>query len=188
MDKIEKIRNRINNKEVNKTKKSKLLSFVNCCLFLSFLGVGILTYCKVDENATLVNGMFDTDFSFVEMNNSIDTFLDNLFNNKEIEEEVVSFENEYRDIGNNNYQTDDKVVNMIHDGKVVSVNYHTEYKYFIVIQYENGVVGMYTHIDETTICVDQKLNKNEIIGTYQGEFFNCIFKKGQDVIKYSDAI
>ena len=179
MDKIEKIRNRINNKEDTKVKKNKLLSFVNFCLLLSFLGVGALTYCKVDEDATIVNGIFKTDISFAEMNNNIDEYLDKIFNRKDVEDETVSFENEYIDIGNNNYQTDDKVVNMIHNGKVISVNFHNDYKYFIVVQYENGVVGMYTRIDETTVCIDQKLNKNDIIGTYLGESFNCIFKKGR---------
>ena len=77
---------------------------------------------------------------------------------------------------------------MINDGKVVSVNYHSNYKYFIVIQYVNGVVGMYTLIDETTISVNQELTKNEIIGNYEGDYFNCVFKKGQLIIDYKDAI
>ena len=188
MDKIEKIRNRINKKDVQKPKKNKLLSFTNFCLFLAFLGVGTLTYCKVDENATLFNNLFKTDFSFVEMNDNIDEYLDHLFNKNQKDDELVSFENEYIDVGNNNYQTKDKVVNMINDGKVVSLNYHSNYKYFIVIQYVNGVVGMYTLIDETTISVNQELTKNEIIGNYEGDYFNCVFKKGQLIIDYKDAI
>lgn len=187
MNKIEKIRNRINNKEDNKVKKNKLLSLLNFCLLLSFLGVSALTYCKIDENATIVNGIFKTDISFVEMNNNIDEYLDKIFNRKDVEE-MVSFENEYIDIGNNNYQTVDKVINMLQDGKVISVNFHNDYKYFIVIQYDNGVIGMYTRIDETTVCANQKLNKNDIIGTYLGDSFNCVFKKGDEVIKYQDAI
>ena len=57
----------------------------------------------------------------------IDEYLDKIFNRKDVEE-MVSFENEYIDIGNNNYQTVDKVINMLQDGKVISVNFHNDYR------------------------------------------------------------
>ena len=81
MNKIDKIRERINNKEVEvKPKKNKILSFANFLLVLSFIGVSALTYCKIDEEATLIDGIFNTDYSFKEMNSKIDNYFDNLFN------------------------------------------------------------------------------------------------------------
>ena len=58
MNKIDKIRERINNKETEvKPKKNKILSFANFLLVLSFISVSALTYCKIDEEYL---GMFLT--------------------------------------------------------------------------------------------------------------------------------
>ena len=70
---------------------------------------------------------------------------------------------------------------------MVFIVYQNEYKYFIVVQYINGVIAMYTQIDETSLLMDQVLKVNDVIGLYAGESFNCIFKIGNEIVSFNDA-
>ena len=175
MDKIEKIRNRINNVD-QKEENNVFLTIGNVVMVICLIGVSGLTYCKIDENATFINSIFQSDISFKEMNDFIKGTLNSLFNIKGEVSEIVSFENEYISVGNNNYITTDNVVNGLSDGKVILINYQNDYKYFIVVQYINGVVALYTQIDDTSLMINQILKINDVIGIYNGEYFNCIFK------------
>jgi phosphoglycerol transferase MdoB-like AlkP superfamily enzyme len=87
-----------------------------------------------------------------------------------------------------NFSTDDKTIRMLDDGEVVVCSYQYEYKYFVVVSYQNGVTALYTLIDEINIENSQKLGKNDVIGTYNNEYFNCVFKKDDKIINYHEAI
>ena len=54
--------------------------------------------------------------------------------------------------------------------------------------YKNGVNALYTLVDSLNVEEKVKLNQKDIIGTYEGEYFNCVFKRGNQVISYNEAI
>lgn len=187
MDKIEKIRNRINGIEEKET-NNIFLTIGNIFLIVCLVGVGALTYFKVDEDASLINNVFDTDISFKEVNNVIKGALNEIFNiDNENNDVVVSSEQQYISVGNNNYKTDDNRVHMLLDGIVTYVNYQNEYKYFVIVSYINGVDALYTYVDNCELKINDRLSMDETIGNYEGEYFNCIFKKGDKIITYNDA-
>ena len=73
------------------------------------------------------------------------------------------------------------------DGEVLISSYQEGYSYFVVVKYNNGVNALYTLIDECDVEIG-KLNKNDVIGTYNKEYFNCIFKKNNETISYNQAL
>ena len=195
MNEIEQIRSRINS-ESNRInapiKEKRILKFFNIIFCLLLIVMGALIYCKVDENATLFNSLFKTNISFVDMNQTIRSYIDKLFFlkndvNEEDNQEMVSNEIMYIEIGNNKYQTSDQNIQMIKNGEIISMSYQNEYEYFVVIDYEDNITALYTFIDEVNVSVGQTLSKNDILGSYEGEYFNCIFKKGEQIITYNEA-
>ena len=189
MDEIKRIQKRLN-KNATPVKEKKIIKFFNCLLIVLLVGLGALIYCKQDENGTLLKKWFNVDVSFKEMNQTIENTLNNVFSfNKNQEDNVQSVTSLdlYHSLGSNNYSTDDKTIRMLTDGEVVVSSYQDEYKYFVAIHYDNGVNALYTLIDEIKV-ENGKLSKNDVIGTYQGEYFSCVFKKGEQIISYNEAI
>lgn len=187
MESVEEIRKRLNN-ENGVVKEKKIIKFFNFFLVLCSLALGALIYCKYDENGTFFKNVFNVDVSFKELNSNINNALNNLFKIENEEEILVSMIDIYHDLGNNNFSTDDKTIRMLDDGEVVVCSYQYEYKYFVVVSYQNGVTALYTLIDEINIENSQKLGKNDVIGTYNNEYFNCVFKKDDKIINYHEAI
>ena len=131
--------------------------------------------------------MFNVDVSFKTMNEKIENTLNNVFSFNKEEDIKVSSLDLYHSLGNNNYSTDDKTIRMLSDGEILIASYQEGYSYFVVVKYDNGVNALYTLIDECNIEVG-KLNKNDVIGSYNNEYFNCIFKKNNETITYQQAI
>lgn len=188
MDRIDEIKNRINKKE--RSKEHKIIKFFNVILALLLVALGGLIYCKEDENGTLLKRFFNIDVSFVEMNDKITSTLNKVFKIEESEEEIktVSSLDLYHFLGNNKYSTDDKTIKALTDGEIIASSFQNDYKYFVAIRYSNGVSALYTYIDEINVEGLSKIEKNALIGSYSGDSFNCIFRKDNKTISYSDAI
>lgn len=186
MESVEEIKRRLNKENV---KEGKIIVFFNVILVMCLICLCGLIYCKNDENGLLIKKLFGVDVSFKQFNENINTAINNLFKieqeNSE-DDKLVSKIDIYHNLGNNNYSTDDKVVRMLDNGKVVISSYQNDYKYFIVIAYENNVNAIYTFIDETTLSVNSELNSNDVIGVYNGDYFNCVLKKGESIISYNE--
>lgn len=190
MDEIKKIQRRLNKNTTTPVKEKKIIKFFNFLLVVLLIGLGALIYCKQDEEGTLLKKWFNVDVSFKEMNQTIEKTLNNVFSfNKTSEDntQVVAALDLYHNLGSNNYSTDDKTIRMLLDGEVIVSSYQDEYKYFIAVHYDNGVNALYTLVDEIRV-ENGKLLKNEVLGTYQGDYFGCVFKKGEQTISYNEAI
>lgn len=187
MEEIERIRKRLN-QERNVVKENSLLKFFNIVFAFLLVGLGALIYCKQDEDGVLLKKIFNVDVSFKTFNESVENTLNNVFRINDVEnnEQIVSYQDLYYSLGSNKYSTDDKVIRMLSNGKVSVSSYQNEYKYFVVIEYDNGVSALYTLIDE--ISFDNKeMKENDVIGSYVGDYFNCVFKKGEKVISYNEV-
>lgn len=187
MNEVNKIRNRIKKHE-NPRKVNILLRVFNCFLVLLVLGVMSLIYCKQDENGTMLKNLFNIDVSFVEMNEKIESVINNIFKIESSNDKPVSQTNYYNSLGNNKYCTDDGTVKMLANGEVFALSYQEEYKNIVGINYKNGVKALYTFIDEVTLSVGDILLKEEIIGCYRGESFTCVFKYNDSLIDYNEVI
>lgn len=186
MENVKDVQNRLK-KDKTPIKEKKILKFFNFFMVLLVLLLGGLIYCKQDENGTLLKRMFNVDVSFKTMNEKIENTLNNVFSFNKEEDIKVSSLDLYHSLGNNNYSTDDKTIRMLSDGEILIASYQDGYSYFVVVKYDNGVNALYTLIDECNIEVG-KLNKNDVIGSYNNEYFNCIFKKNNETITYQQAI
>ena len=186
MENVKDVQNRLK-KDKTPIKEKKILKFFNFFMVLLVLLLGGLIYCKQDENGTLLKRMFNVDVSFKTMNEKIENTLNNVFSFNKEEDIKVSSLDLYHSLGNNNYSTDDKTIRMLSDGEILIASYQEGYSYFVVVKYDNGVNALYTLIDECNIEVG-KLNKNDVIGSYNNEYFNCIFKKNNETITYQQAI
>ena len=189
MESVEEIRKRLN-KDNEPVKENKIIRFFNVLLVLCSLCLCGLIYCKHDENGELIKNLFNVEVSFKQFNYDIQTALNNLFKIEDNEEEnlMVSTQDLYHNLGNNNYTTDDKTIPMLTSGTIMVSSFQEEYKYFVVVSYDNGVNALYTLVDSLNVEEKVKLNQKDIIGTYDGEYFNCVFKRGNQVISYNEAI
>ena len=186
MENVKDVQKRLK-KEKTPIKEKRILKFFNFFMVLLILLLGSLIYCKQDENGTILKKFFNVDISFKNMNEKIENTLDNIFSFNKNEEIKVSSLDLYHSLGNNNYSTDDKTIRMLMDGEVLISSYQEGYSYFVVVKYNNGVNALYTLIDECNVEIG-KLNKNDVIGTYNKEYFNCIFKKNNETISYNQAL
>lgn len=186
MENVKDVQKRLK-KEKTPIKEKRILKFFNFLMVLLVLLLGSLIYCKQDENGAILKKFFNVDISFKNMNEKIENTLDNIFSFNKNEEIKVSSLDLYHSLGNNNYSTDDKTIRMLMDGEVLISSYQEGYSYFVVVKYNNGVNALYTLIDECNVEIG-KLNKNDVIGTYNKEYFNCIFKKNNETISYNQAL
>lgn len=189
MDDLRKIKKRIN-KENAPVRERRLLRFFNGALALLLIGIGCLIYCKEDEDGKLLKKWFNIDVSFRDMNEKIQGTLNQIFYFKDASagEQSVAGLDLYHSLGNNNYSTDDGSVRALRDGNVIASSYQNEKKYFVAIEYDNRVRALYTMISECALKSGDSLKKNDVIGTYDGEYFNCIFKKDEKTISYGDVL
>lgn len=189
MDDIKRIQKRLK-QENTPIKEKKIIKFFNGTLVLLLVALAGLIYCKQDEDGTLLKRLFNIDVSFKEMNQTIENTLNNVFSiDKEDKNDdlTVSAIDIYHSLGSNNYSSDDKTIRMLTDGEIIVSSFQNEYKYFVAVKYSNGVSALYTLIDEITFT-NTKLEKNDVIGSYTGDYFSCIFKKGDVTISYNEAI
>lgn len=188
MENIKEIKKRINGKD--KVKENRLIKFFNFFFAMMIILLGGLIYCKTDENGALFEKIFHRKISFKDFNQTIDNYLSKLFFfNKQTQNDIeVGGMDIYQSLGNNMYTTTDKTIRAIREGEVLSKSYQDEYRYFVVVKYDNNVKALYTLIDQVDVELNQTFSSNQIIGSYEGSYFQCIFTKEDKVISYQDAI
>ena len=77
---------------------------------------------------------------------------------------------------------------MLDEGEVFALSYEETYQNIVGINYRNGVKALYTYVDEVNVSIGESLNKECIIGSYEGESFTCVFKYNDDLIDYNEVI
>ena len=112
----------------------------------------------------------------------------NIFKIDDKEDQPVSQVNLYNSLGNNKYCTEDKTIKMLDEGEVFALSYEETYQNIVGINYRNGVKALYTYVDEVNVSIGESLNKECIIGSYEGESFTCVFKYNDDLIDYNEVI
>lgn len=182
MDIIRKIRNRLGKKD-----KVNLFYRISCSILICIsIILGFLIYAKKDEEATFLNENFNINVNFSKMN----SWINDLFNFKKTSNNEyfpVANNKIYLPIGKDLYQTDSNEIFMINKGIILGVNQESDASYTLLISYDNGVIASYFNIVTCLVKEYDQLQKGEIIG-YYNESFKALFKKGDSLVNYEDAV
>ena len=188
MEKINDIRNRINNTK----EKHTFWNFFKGIFLILTLILGFLIYARNDESATFVNQLFSTNISFTKMNSDIDLFISemlaklNIFSYEKDTDIKVNNNEIYISEGNNYYSTNSNIVYAIKKGKIVSINSYGEY-YSVTIFYENEITACYYDLTSVLCKTNDLLYAYDNIGSYVGKF-KVLFEKNDNILTYEEAI
>lgn len=191
MENVDEIKRRMSSEK--NVKEHHIIKFFNVIFVFCIIALGGLIYCKSDENGTLIKKIFHQDVNFKEFNNTIDEYIGKLFfiekgENDPVSQTPVTSVDLYQSLGNNCYTSVDKTIRAINNGKVLSSSYQEEYQYFIVVEYDNEVKALYTLVSEIKVKINDVITPNQVIGDYQGDYFQCVFTYKDEVIDYQQAL
>lgn len=189
VEELEEIQRRMENPTENKKKRSLAYKIMMSMMLIIVLALGFLIYARVDENGSILNRIFHTEFNFTQLNTKVNRFLDNMFrfNLKDDTDDLpVSGGIQYEALENNYYRTEDQSVRMLKRG-VVSYIETKDNQSFIMITYENGVVASYFDLYDPLIKTLDQLKAGDIIASYETQF-KVLFQKGKQLISYEEAL
>lgn len=189
MDNIQKIKKRLQKSE--KTRRKNPFYFIlMTTLTLISLTLGFLIYAHFDESGAFLFKAFGIKADFSALNSKVNGIVDDIFNfnilGQNGEDETVSAKTRYIPLGNDYYQMEDQRVLTIHKGTIVYIS-EDDLGDFVVISYENGVVGSYFALEEILVKRYDVLKKGEQVGSYSGSF-KVIFSKNDKKITYEEAL
>ena len=200
MKEIDKIINRINKrknidinneiKELDRNdKSSNLFKILMGIMTVYVLFMSFAIYAKKDEQASVVNNIFDTNINFTNFNRTLNKLLnlrivDNV--DKDIESSVVSSDVEYLSLGDDYYASEGNLLVAIDDGIVTYVN-GKDNNYTVIVEYDCGVRATYNVVNEVNIFVNDRIYKEDILGSFD-ERVHIIFIKDNAKITYEEVI
>lgn len=184
MEQVNKIRKHINKKE----SKNKFLSFLSVIMaFLSII-LGVMIYMKKDENGEFLSKNFGISVNFENFNSKTNDLINNLFKfefeNKN-NEQLVSNEVKYIEIGNDLFSSEDNAVRMVDDGVIIGV-YDNNESSTILVSYLNGVLASYSLVENVLVKQYDELKKGDVISSYS-DSFKVLFKKNNQLVSYGEA-
>jgi len=173
--------------EVSKLdKKSNLYRFLMMVMSIYLVFVSFAVYAKKDENAVVLNSLFNTNINFRDFNSKINDLLDlRIINGSNFNEsEVVSGDISYIYLGDDFYMSEGDLVTSLDDGVVSYVNGKDD-NYTVIIEYDNGVRATYYNLVEVNVFSNDRVYVNDIIGSYR-EKVKIIFIKNNVKLEYED--
>ena len=174
---------RVINKKVNPLYKILMFTMSIYALFLSFA-----IYARKDENAALINKVFSTDINFTSFNKTMANILNLriIENSNNGDDLVVSSSVSYIHLEGDYYQSDGNIVNALDDGVIIYSN-EKDGSISIIVQYDFGVRVTYNNLKEVNVLVNDRVYKNDILGSYEDKV-EIIFIKDKTKITYEEAI
>ncbi len=200
MKKIDKIINRINRrkknvdinaevKSIGEHKSNGLYKVLMGIMTVYALFMSFAIYARKDENAVLVNNIFNTDINFTSFNRTLNKLLnvrviDNV--NEDIESSVVSSDVEYLSLGDDYYMSEGNLVVAMDDGVITYVN-GKDNIYTVIVEYDSGIRATYNGIIEANVFVNDRIYKEDILGSFN-EKVHIIFIKDNAKITYEEVV
>jgi len=201
MSEIEKIKRRINkrktvidiNNEVKtleqNSKSSKLFKLIMSFLGLYALFMSFAIYARKDENATIINSVFNTNINFSDFNRGLNKLLNlRVIDNNDINgiDQVVSSNVSYMSLGEDYYTSDGNLVVALDDGIVTYVNGKDE-NYTIIVEYDSGIRATYYETNEVNVFVNDRVYKDDIIASFDDKV-QIIFIKDSQKLSYEEVV
>lgn len=184
MNEIEEIRNRFKKrkgklKPLDDTKFKSLYNTMIRFMVILIVGLFLASYSKTNEINALMSRVLDSEKYYIATN-WIQT---NLFSF--VESEVVSQSISYVPLGEDEYTNYTNQVESLASGRVVYAGYQDMMGYYITVLLENNVQVTYSGMDTVSIDLYDRVEANQIIGTYQ-ESIVLLFEYLGEVISYEE--
>ena len=200
MNEIDKIKKRINkrkekiniNSEVRileENKGNKVFKILMGIMAVYALFMSFAIYAKKDENAVVLNNVFNTKVNFSNFNKTLNKLLNlrivdtNLINE---DTEVVSGDVIYINVGGDYYTSEGNLVVAQDDGVVTYVNGKDE-NYTIIVEYDSGIRATYNGVYEVNVFVNDRVYKDDIVGSFL-EKVEIIYIRNSEKISYEEVI
>lgn len=200
MKEINKITNRINKrkkrvdinaeiKEFDHNKSSNLYKVLMGIMTVYTIFMSFAIYARKDENATLINNVFNSDINFSSFNKVLNKLLnvriiDNVDN--DLDSSLVSANVEYFSIGNDYYTSEGNLLVAMDDGVITYVN-GKDNNYTIIVEYDCGVRATYNEVNELNIFVNDRIYKEDILGSFDDQV-HIIFIRNNNKVTYEEVI
>lgn len=200
MKEIDKITNRINKrkkrvdinaeiKEFDHNKSSNLYKVLMGIMTVYTIFMSFAIYARKDENATLINNVFNSDINFSSFNKVLNKLLnvriiDNVDN--DLDSSLVSANVEYFSIGNDYYTSEGNLLVAMDDGVITYVN-GKDNNYTIIVEYDCGVRATYNEVNELNIFVNDRIYKEDILGSFDDQV-HIIFIRNNNKVTYEEVI
>lgn len=200
MKEIDKITNRINKrkkrvdinaeiKEFDHNKSSNLYKVLMGIMTVYTIFMSFAIYARKDENATLINNVFNSDINFSSFNKVLNKLLnvriiDNVDN--DLDSSLVSANVEYFSMGNDYYTSEGNLLVAMDDGVITYVN-GKDNNYTIIVEYDCGVRATYNEVNELNIFVNDRIYKEDILGSFDDQV-HIIFIRNNNKVTYEEVI
>lgn len=182
-------RNGLNKEETAINKSSKWFNVITSIMTIYVLFMSFAIYAKKDQDATILNDVFNTNINFKKFNSTLNSLLNIRLVEDEkdpVYDQVVSNDVIYMGVGEDYYVSEGNVAISLDDGVVTYVNGKDE-NYTIIVEYDSGVRATYNNLNEVNVYVNDRVYKDDIIGSYDDKL-EMIFIRNSKKISYEEVI
>lgn len=154
--------------------------------FIYSLIAGFLIFARIDQDASLLNGFFNTKISFADLNSNIDLFFSKIFNFSFVKDkdQAVDEKIHYIELQDHTFTSDDQTVRMLKAGVIAYAVQEIDKSYSVVVKY-GEIEASYFGLSALSVQALDHLKQNEVIGEHSGEF-RAYFRQDGEEKKYSE--
>ena len=171
------------------SKTTNLFKIVTSIMTIYVLFMSIAIYAKKDQDAIILNEIFDTNINFRKFNKT----LNNLLNLRVIDnsdepnyDQVVSSNVNYIHLEDDYYVSEGNVAISLDDGVVTYVNGKDE-NYTVIVEFDSGIRATYSNLNEVNVFINDRVYKGDIMGMYE-EKVEIIFIRNSEKLTYEEVI
>lgn len=179
--------------------RRKLFWYFNKICFCIILTLIILITMKINNNfkEQFYKNVYETNISFARINSLYekyagsslpfkDYFLDKT---KPVFDETLVYKETSKYLDGVKLTVDiHYLIPCLKDGLVVFVGEKEGYGYTIIIDQLDGVNVWYSNIDESAVSLYDYVNKGQLLGNCEDDYFYLVFKKDGKVLNYEEYI
>lgn len=197
---LEKIKKNIRTKQVIK-KKLTIPKYVSKVLIVVVLTLTTLIALKANPKlkATFYNKVYDSNFSFAELNKMYEKYFGSsipfkdvfsfLETEKTVFNENLTYSNseDYKD-GVKLIVGSDYLIPSLETGLVVFVGEKEDYGNTVIIEQQNGIDVWYCNLNDVSVKLYDYVTSGSYIGNNKDDFIYLLFKKEGEVLDYKEYI
>ena len=197
---LEKIKKNIRTKQVIK-KKLTIPKYVSKVLIVVVLTLTTLIALKANPKlkATFYNKVYDSNFSFAELNKMYEKYFGSsipfkdvfsfLETEKTVFNENLTYSNseDYKD-GVKLIVGSDYLIPSLETGLVVFVGEKEDYGNTVIIEQQNGIDVWYCNLKDVSVKLYDYVTSGSYIGNNKDDFIYLLFKKEGEVLDYKEYI
>ena len=198
MNKIAKIRKRINKNREKQSLKKDILELENKShplykIAMMLLGIyaifiAFALYVRNEERATTFNTLFNTNIDFSSFNKAMGKVINLRGVDSKItsSDQMVSASVSYQSLGDDYYTSDDHLIVAFDDGVVTYVNGKDD-NYTVIVEFDRGYRATFNGVMEVNAYVGDRVYQNDIIGSFDDKV-QIIFIKNREKVSYEEIL